>query len=298
MALQLIPQVLPCGKPVDLRALGFGFLAGQTYNAGDIPDGTDLVAGARYVVSGIPSSGTITYNSVQQSVGSTFLGVSGQTAFTRSTSTVRLVRTETAVTPPASLKASYYIVSGAGSARATYQNLNYSPGQAFRAVANTPATLSGGAVLYEIEASNKVEVLATHKIGARPIPGLLDFSSALGVETINGAAVPAENLNRVYLWNFGTAKATVIIKAYNTEFDAETGATRRDWQFDLPANQQPFIWFPSEGFRQGAEGIVFGEDRVYAQDAFIFQTSGSNKDVWIKPEATDWYGLNNTDLDG
>ena len=298
MALQLIPQVLPCGKPADLRLLGSSLLAGQTYNAGDVADGTNIVSGARYVVSGTPSSGTITYASAPKAIGSTFLGAAGQTSFNRSTSTVRLIRVETDAVAVNALDNSYYIVAGSGNDSVAYRLREYSPGDLFRAQGTTSATASGNAVIYRVASIDTVEILAAHLLGSRPIPGIIDNSSALGIENVNGAAIPAENLNRVYLWNFGSSPADVIIKAYNTNFDSETGATRRDWQFTLPANQQPWIWIPSEGFRQGAEGAEFGEDaedRVYAQDAFIFQTASTNKNVWIKPEATEFYGLQTAD---
>ena len=97
MSLQLMRGILPCGKPADLRVLSPGIRVGDSYSGGDVTDGTAIVEDARYVVSwnrlpadtgtGLPnrlaSGAYIDYNNNQQAIGSSFLGVSGQTMFTR-----------------------------------------------------------------------------------------------------------------------------------------------------------------------------------------------------------------------
>ena len=291
MAIQTIPSLLPCLKATDLRSLGGGLKVGESVDEGDVADGTDIVAGARYVVSGSPSNGTIAYASSPRAIGATFLGASGQTTFSRSTSTVRLNRVKTASTAVSGIKDSYYIVSGGSNDSVNYPTggAEYSAGQVFRGNVGGRMEINNNAVVYEIEDAGKIITLAQHKIGSRTVSGVVDNYSALGLGDRNGVAVNASSLSMIALWNFGQASADVLLKSYIPPLDNATGAERRDVNIELPTGGNPYVFWPTESFRQGGATNSFGEraeDRELTQNSFVFQTSDSNKDVWIVPILT------------
>lgn len=318
MALQIINQVLPCGKPADVRTLTASLQVGQNLDEGDIADDVDIVDGEKYVVTG---TGTITYNSTDYDVGEEFDGVAGETDFTRSVPEARVIRVEEAVAGT-SVDNAYYIVSGSASTDTiTYPEgtggVSMSPGTVFRGESgfefvrdvhmdtqDPPQPITNNVVVYKIKDNDTIEILTMHKLGAIGIPNFpgLDNSESLGVDMNNGAAIPDPNgtLSRIYVWNFGTSPATVYFRAFIPQIDADLGAARRDISdVVIPANGvSAFEWPPTELFRQGANNTRYNTteaDRQASLSAYIIQTASTNKDIWIKPESDLSLGVQNKD---
>lgn len=296
MALQRINPVLPFGKPFDERKLATGINVGDSFDEGDIADGVSIVDGVTYVVSGSPSSGTITYNGAARAFGSKFDGVAGNTTFTRSTSTVRLVRVQgDAVLASERLEDAFYIVAGASSSDTiVYPSVDgdtYGRGASFRGAAGGRFTINGSAEVFKIESINRVETLAMYQLGARPVPNIIDNSQALGIEDTDGAAIPADGVYKIYLWNYGTTRARVWFRSFISDLERKTGATSRDINEDIDPNEM-FAWIPTDLFWQQGTGRQFGTqnvDRELALGSFIIQSESSG--VWIKPEFDSSVGL-------
>ena len=284
---------MPAGRACELRALPNSVKIGESINEGDIADGVDIVDGAHYVVVGSPANGTITYNGTEYNIGQEFSGVSSETDFTRSTSTVRIIRTDTSAVSTTSLGPAWYVVVGGSGDSILFNGVRYNPGSVFRGMQLT-FSVTGSATVFLINSINKIETLAMYHFGSKILPNELDYSSSLGIRNSSAAAVPASNINRVYFWNYGSAEARLIIKAYVSALDREIDAERSDALVRLPADQEPWIWVPTEPFRQGGEGNAFGEnaeDRRRTINAFVFQTDSQNQDIWIKPESNTLSGL-------
>ena len=292
MAIQVINPTMPAGRACELRALPNSVKIGDTISEGDIADGVDIVDGAHYVVVGSPSNGTITYDGTAYNIGQEFDGDS-ETGFTRSTSTVRIVRTQPTAVSTTALGNNWYVVVGGSGDSILFNGVTYRPGSIIRGMQLT-FTVTGSATVFAIESINKIETLAMYHFGSKILPNELDYSSSLGIRNSSAAAVPASNLNRVYFWNYGSSAARLIIKAYVSALDREIDAERSDALVTLPANQEPWIWVPTEPFRQGGEGNAFGEnaeDRRRTINAFVFQTDSQNQGIWIKPESNTLSGL-------
>ena len=287
MAIQRIPAVLSCGTPYDNKLLARGIRVGDSRTPGAVKDADELIPTTRYVVSG---TGTIGYNSNTYAVGASFVGVAGQTAFTRSASTALLIKTKGNAVPAAGLNVADYIVAGAAGDSIEYPSTDgnsYSPGDMFRGSVGVDFEATNNAHVYQIDDNPAITTaLANHHVGSVIFPNTLDYSSALGFGASNGAAVLYNSLAKVYLWNFGTSPARVIIKAYVSERDRIQGGARSDYNFTLPANGVEYGWIPNESFRQGAEGNAWGRteaDREISTNSYVFQTSARN--IWLKPES-------------
>ena len=369
MPIQSINSVLPCGKPASIRTLTGNVMVGSTIDEGDVDDSVDIAVSVRYVVSGTPADGTITYNGDAKNIGETFEGVSGQTSFSRSAATVRLIRVQGSAVDEASIEDAYYIVAGdsADNDTITYPvaTTRYSPGDIFRGqssfdfekdrrtvtVADGTDIINGGnyvvsgtgtityngnsydsgdtfvgvsgttsfsrsaptailmrvfpnnVAVYKIADNGVIETLTRHKLGAVAIPNIpaLDNSGSIGESGNNvGAAIPADNLEKIYVWNFGTSTARVWFRSFIPNIDNSLGATRRDVHADIPADQVAFCWLPTELFRQGANNSRFTPadtetdaasvaQREAVLNAFIIQTAAEN--IWIKPEASTFLGV-------
>ena len=292
MAIQVINPTMPAGRACELRALPNSVKIGDTIIEGDIADGVDIVDGAHYVVVGSPANGTISYDGDDYNIGQEFDGGS-ETDFTRSTSTVRIVRTKPTAVSTTALGNNWYVVVGGSGDSIIFNGVTYPPGSIIRGMQLT-FTVRGSATVFLIESINKIETLAMYHFGSKLLPNELDYSSSLGIRNSSAAAVPASNLNRVYFWNYGSSAARLIIKAYVSALDREIDAERSDALVTLPANEEPWIWVPTEPFRQGGEGNAFGEnaeDRRRTINAFVFQTDSQNQGIWIKPESNTLSGL-------
>ena len=310
MPFQVIPQSYPCGKPAKLRLLNLDSLGspiniGDSFSEGNVADGVDIESGVVYVVTGGANrsspgftTGTISYAGDDYNVGQKITGTSGNTSFTRSVPEIKLLRTSGSAISATAVTDGYYVVSGGDDDSVVYptgSGNTYRAGDVFKADAGTSfsMTTTGSPEVFRITDTNRIDILARHNIGAHPIPGVVDYSASLGTNPSQGAVIPADFLNRVYIWNFGTSAARVIFRAYNSTLDTETGATRMDVAPNLLSDQEPYIWFPTTSFRQGAEGsglvagdrssnANFDEDTANIQNAFLIQTNATG--IWVKPE--------------
>ena len=294
MSIQVIQPVMPSGIACDLRALPNRVMVGESIPEGDVADGVNIASGAVYVVTGEPSSATIGYDGTNYSVGQSFTGGTA-TSFTRSTSTARIVRVKEEVTTT-QLALSWYIVSGASGEYIEFNGQRYTPGSIFRGLQLNFAKDSSGSnvKVFEIENASKIETLGLYHFGSRLLPNEVDYSQALGINNFSAAAIPAQNLNRVYFWNYGSSDAELLIKSYVPSIDRDIDAARSDSRRLISTGANPWIWVPTEPFRQGGEGNAFGEteeDRRQTVNAFIFQTADSNTGIWIKPETNTLSGL-------
>ena len=245
---------------------GFGF-SEDKYSI--IADGTDILAGVVYVVTG---TGTITYptaaqassiEGVQATVynpGDKFLGVSGGTDFTRSAATAILNRLDNSL---------------------------------------MSSEITNNANIFKIEDTNRLSILTQHRLGAVSVPGVdgLDYGSALGINpnAEEGFVIPDPNgtLNRVYIWNFGTASATLYFRSFIPTIDVQLKAVRSDIRqviagVDDPAKAQAWCWLPTELFRQGANNSRFSNSSS-TLSAYVIQSENAN--LWIKAESTTFEGV-------
>lgn len=295
MALQRINPVLSFGKFYDERVIKTGISVGDLFDEGDIADGVDIVDGVTYVVSGSPDSGTITYDGSSRAFGSKFDGVAGNTTFTRSASTVRLVRVQgDAVLESERLEDAFYIVAGSSSGDTiVYPSVNgetYNRGDSFRGSAGGRLTINGSAEVFKIESIDKVQTLAMYQLGARPIPNIIDNSQALGIENTDGAAIPADGVYQVRLWNLGTSNVRVWVRSFVSDVERKTGATSRDVNRELEPNVV-YNWKANELFWQQGTGRQFGTegvDRNLALGSYIIQCESP---IWILPEFDASVGL-------
>ena len=252
----------------------------------DVGDTDDIQDGVMYFVTGTPAEGTITYptqaqgdalqppvSPVTYSPGEAFTGIDGATDFGRSAATVKVSR---------------LAVEGTSD--------------------DDDSGITNNVALYKIADSQVIETLTRHKLGAVAIPNMqgLDFSGSVGAMGDRvGAAIPADNVERVYIWNLGTSSATVWFRSFIPEFDNEIGASRRDVDISIPAGQIAWCWLPTGLFQQqsnnsrfspadsaddSAEEIAAKEaDRQASLNAFIIQTDSTN--IWVKPESGTYLGV-------
>ena len=291
MPVTIIPPLRPCLRATDLRSLGNGVKVGETRTPGDVKDADEIIATRMYIVHGTPADGTIRYNGNDVSIGRSVIGVAGQTSFTRSANTVRLIKTKTSTQagiPTDGLTASDYIVAGDPTDLIEYPDTSgrqYAPGQMFRGAPGVSyRKIDDDVRVFEIDDNPAITTaLAVHHIGSVTFPNTLDYSQSLGFDASQGVAVKGTNLAVIVLWNFGTAAATVRLQAYSSDIERSSGAIRSDETIELPSGGLPYLFWPSYPFLQaGLGGITGDEDAVAAkQNAFVFQTNSRN--IWVLP---------------
>lgn len=288
--IQIIPALRPCLKATDIRSLGNGVKVGETRTPGDVKDNDDIAADIKYVVQG---TGTIDYDSVTYAVGREFTGDAGETDFTRSATTARVIKTKGVAIQPAGLSASDYIVVGTVADSLTYpsilegvEDVAFSPGDIFRGATGVPFSITQGSntKVYEIDDNPAITTaLAVHHIGSVTFPNTLDYSQALEFGDSQGVAVKGTRLNTVYFWNFGSVAAKVMINSYSSSIERSSGAMRSNEQIELPPNGVAYEWPPSYPFLQAGLGGITGDEAAVEakQNAYWFQTEA--RDVWIRP---------------